>query len=578
MGYNFKGMNTSVLQFVNCDARFIQAIAEHNNGFFSFYKAENSLAALEIIHKEPVHLIIFKKTNAKTDLPLFLQSVSKIRPGISVIILADSGDEADLPAAINTGILRGYFIAPWDPKEILSVCQEVVLGEIARSMGLNNDVVKKNSANLQREIQLRSTIQDLLQTEKELLSTTLMSMGEGVIVTDETNKIILFNRAAELLTGYDALEAVESPLSESFKLCDSATLQPYPDLVQAMLKMDLAEKSGGAFHQPTLLTKSQERILISVNLTPRKSEFEHTSGYVIIFEDVTEKQKFAAQTALSQKMEAIGQLAAGIAHEINTPIQYIGDNLRFLHKAFSRYSETLSVIQQIAHEQLGNRFTQDDIDVLDNLIRTNKIPRYNTEIPTAITEALDGIERVRKIVLAMREFSHPTEREKKLADINHGIETTATISRNEWKYCAELTLDLDLDIPLVECQIDEINQVVLNMIVNGAQAIQEKNQATPGQKGEISIKTRTIPGNKVSISISDTGVGIPKGLRDRIFDPFFTTKGIGRGTGQGLSVAQNIIVKKHQGLILVESQPNQGTTFTIELPISTGPVGDHEEP
>ncbi len=553
-------------------------MTELGSDFFSFAQSEGAEEALGALKKNLFHVLILGQAGINLDLAAFLHSVRKLQPTLSAIVLANPGDEVSLPAAVGSGILRGCFVAPWQPEEVFLASQEIVKNELARARELNEESIKKNNLSLQREIQLKSTIQDLLQTEKELLSTTLMSMGEGVIVTDEVNKIVLFNRAAEALTGYDALEAVEFPLGETFQLCDSATLAPYTDIVEAMLKMELAEKSGGSFHQPTLLTKLGERILISINLTPRKSEFEHTPGYVIIFEDVTEKQKFAAQTALSQKMEAIGQLAAGIAHEINTPIQYIGDNLRFLNKAFSRYADTLASIQQVVQDQLGDRFTQKDIDLLDNLIRNNKIPRYNTEIPTAIIEALDGIERVRKIVLAMREFSHPTEREKKLADINHGIETTATISRNEWKYCAELELDLDTDLPLVDCQIDEINQVVLNMIVNGAQAIQEKNQNNPSQKGKIVIKTRTIPGDRISISISDTGAGIPPGLRDRIFDPFFTTKGVGRGTGQGLSVAQNIVVKKHHGLISVESQHNQGTTFTVELPISSNPASEHEKP
>jgi two-component system, NtrC family, sensor kinase len=175
----------------------------------------------------------------------------------------------------------------------------------------------------------------------------------------------------------------------------------------------------------------------------------------------------------------------------------------------------------------------------------------------------------------------PSEKEKKLEDINHGIETTIAISRNEWKYCAEMLTDLDPDLPLVNCQIDEINQVILNMIINAAQAIQEKvsQDKSADVQHVISIQTHKSD-RKVLIAIRDTGPGIPVAIRKRIFDPFFTTKGVGKGTGQGLSLAHNIIVNKHHGKILVDSEPGQGSTFTSNcrstLPI--GRVNEKESP
>jgi signal transduction histidine kinase len=194
------------------------------------------------------------------------------------------------------------------------------------------------------------------------------------------------------------------------------------------------------------------------------------------------------------------------------------------------------------------------------------------ESPVAVQESLDGVERVRKIVMAMREFSHPSEKEKKLADINHGIETTVVISRNEWKYSADLETNLDPSLPLVFCQIDEINQVILNMIINAVQAIQEKNPPETGIKGKITISTYMID-NHLHIKIQDTGIGIPEDIRLRVFDPFFTTKGVGKGTGQGLSLAHQIIVQKHQGNIYVDSIAGEGTTFTIELPVDVSEEG-----
>jgi len=346
-----------------------------------------------------------------------------------------------------------------------------------------------------------------------------------------------------------------------------------PDVIKYLLELEYAQKNHLPYRSPLIVSKSGENILLSGNITSLKAADleEGPAGFVLVFQNINEKLKAEAQNALSQKMEAIGQLAAGIAHEINTPIQYVGDNIKFLGKAYSKYSETLAAYRQVIHEHLGKAVTQDELDQVNELALQKKVPYYENEIPKAIQESLDGTERVRKIVLAMREFSHPSEKEKKLSDINHGIETTIVISRNEWKYCADLEADLDNELPLVYCQIDEINQVVLNMIVNASQAIQEKFPPGSEQKGNILIRTRHQE-DRVFITIQDTGSGIPVDIRARIFDPFFTTKGIGKGTGQGLSMAHNIVVNKHHGNIGIDSDVGQGTTFTIELPVNYSPV------
>jgi len=226
----------------------------------------------------------------------------------------------------------------------------------------------------------------------------------------------------------------------------------------------------------------------------------------------------------------------------------------------------LAVYEQTLRDHLQITVSAEQLEQVEEIRRQKKIAHFHQETPNAIAEALDGTERVRKIVMAMREFSHPSERVKKLADLNHSIETTIAISRNEWKYHAEMRTDFDPDLPPVFCQIDEISQVILNMIINAAQAIQEKNQDKPGTKGEIVISTRQ-EHEQVLISIRDTGPGIPEAIRERIFDPFFTTKGVGKGTGQGLSLAHNIVVNRHHGKILVDSEVQKGTTFTIVLPI-----------
>ena len=497
--------------------------------------------------------------------PLFSQQTGAFMP------LDSSG--AFLPIRGENGTIGMLIVTnqlPRTPSEnelrLLTIVAQIGANAISRS--LLHDQIQLFNFDLQKEIHQKVIVQELLAAEKELLSTTLMSIADGVIVTDQDGKVILFNRAAESITGYTLSDAIRKPVNNVFKLHISGTLEVVPDVIKFLFDLEKAQKNQTGHRSPLLITHTGEKILVSGSITSLKSADENTVGFVIVFQNITEKQKVEAQTMLSQKMVAIGQLAAGIAHEINTPIQYVGDNIKFLGKAFSKYSETLAVCQQVIHDHLEKPITQDDLDQLDELSRQKKVSYYATEIPNAIQESLDGTERVRKIVLAMREFSHPSEKGKKLSDINHGIETTIVISRNEWKYCADLETDLDQDLPLVYCQIDEINQVVLNMIVNAAQAIQEKLPPASDQKGKILISTRKKE-DKVHIIIQDTGSGVAQEIIERIFDPFFTTKGVGKGTGQGLSMAHNIIVEKHHGLIGVESEPGQGTTFTIELPVDS---------
>ena len=467
------------------------------------------------------------------------------------------------------GVLDVYVPLPRTVSEseqrLLAIISQLAGNAVLRAR--LHEKLKLSNIDLQKEMDQRTAFQTMLAAEKELLSTTLMSIAEGVIITDKEGFIVLYNRAAETITGFGSVEVINQPLQSVFKIINPKTQQVISSLIQNLYEMNQVQDNDPNYKAPLLVTKSGERILVAGSISLLKTTNGEVMGHVVVFQNITEKYNAEAQTALSQKMEAIGQLAAGIAHEINTPIQYVGDNLRFLQKTISKLTEVLDAYQK-ATLVPDKHLLQEDIDHIEAVKRQNKIQHYLSESPNAVQEALDGVERVRKIVLAMREFSHPSEKEKKLADINHGIETTVVISRNEWKYCAELETDLDPELPMINCQIDEINQVTLNMIVNAAQSIQEKLPAGSDQKGKISIHTHN-DGNKVLIVIQDTGMGIPESIRMRIFDPFFTTKGVGKGTGQGLSMAHNIIVNKHQGRIRVESTEGEGTTFTIELPIDS---------
>jgi signal transduction histidine kinase len=273
------------------------------------------------------------------------------------------------------------------------------------------------------------------------------------------------------------------------------------------------------------------------------------------------------QLRQAQKLESIGQLAAGIAHEINTPTQFIGDNGRFLTDAFAELTQLLANLKNVIASATSEQPRPGALLEARDLLEKTDLDYLLKEIPLALEQSMDGVQRVATIVGAMKDFSHPGV-EKVPLDINHAIESTLTVARNTWKYIAVVKTRFEPKLPPVPCLPGEFSQVILNLVVNAAQAIGESLRDSNGATGTITIST-ALAGSRVEIRVQDTGAGIPEGIRDRIFDPFFTTKPVGKGTGQGLAIARAVIVDKHGGSIRFESQPGQGTTFILELPFGS---------
>ncbi|MGA9596748.1 MAG: ATP-binding protein [Acidimicrobiia bacterium] len=268
----------------------------------------------------------------------------------------------------------------------------------------------------------------------------------------------------------------------------------------------------------------------------------------------------------AQKLEAIGSLAAGIAHEINTPIQFVSDNTTFIKDAVESFREVVAGAEEFLEKVEQDGLYLDEVRKMTELWQEKDLEFLMEEVPVAIEETLDGANRVAEIVRAMKEFAHPGSDTKTSVDINRVIRTTAQVSRNEWKYVAELKLDLDKDLPLIQGLPGPLGQTLLVMIVNSAQAIGEHRSDDAG-KGRIRVSSRQ-DGEYVEIRVADNGPGVPPEIADRIFDPFFTTKDVGKGSGQGLSIARSVIVDKHQGEVKIESG-NPGAVFVIRLPLKT---------
>ncbi|MDQ1292281.1 MAG: two-component system, NtrC family, sensor kinase [Actinomycetota bacterium] len=319
----------------------------------------------------------------------------------------------------------------------------------------------------------------------------------------------------------------------------------------------------------------QRTLLLSVlpHLDERSDPGSLRTGVIGVGADVTRVRYLERKLAQANRLESIGQLAAGVAHEINTPMQYVTDNTRFLAEIFDEVTGTLRRTATLLGEEMAELLRADpDSPVNAEVQRVREdlaqidLDFIVTEVPQALTQTMEGLERVTHIVRAMKDFSHPGQGLVE-TDINQAIQTTVDISRNEWKYVARLELDLDPQTGIIPCHANEFKQVILNLIVNAAQAIEEKREAgSTAVVGNIRIATRRQE-DRVRIEVIDDGPGMSEDTQRRIFDPFFTTKEVGKGTGQGLSLAYATIVQQHRGTLDVVSCPGHGAQFTITIPL-----------
>ncbi|MBI2567416.1 MAG: PAS domain S-box protein [Candidatus Schekmanbacteria bacterium] len=318
------------------------------------------------------------------------------------------------------------------------------------------------------------------------------------------------------------------------------------------------------------------RLWFSSHISPLRTG-NHIASAVIVAQDVTEVKRTQVEFAASQRLAAVGALAAGVAHEINTPIQFVGDSIHFLRDAAAAVFELVERMREacrLAAEGAPGPELRDALAAVAEAEEEADLDYTLENVPEAFERCVDGLERVSTIVRSMKEFAHPARREMAPVDLNRTIENTLTIARNEYKYVAEIETDFG-DLPPVTCHVNDINQVVLNLVVNAAHAIRDV-VGNSGNKGILAVRTRQ-DGGDVVISIRDTGPGIPESIRQRIFDQFFTTKEVGNGTGQGLALAWSIVKEKHGGALTFETRMGEGTTFLIRLPIAGATRRDSSE-
>ena len=401
-----------------------------------------------------------------------------------------------------------------------------------------------------------------LQLAKYRAEAFMDAASEGIVVIDPTGLIEACNPATHEMFGYEEDEL----LGQNVSIIAGG---PHGVAHDDYLRKFLATGESKLFGKPReVLGRRQDGTEFPLRLSVSPAGLHGELFFIGMLDDLTAEKELQSQLQQAQKLESIGQLAAGIAHEINTPTQYTTDNVRFLSDASANLLAVLSAAGDIVEAQAQTSGEPSaELVALKQKLEQADVEFLLDEIPKAIEQSLDGLSSVAGIVLAMKEFSHPGQTEKTEVDLGRNIDTSVTVARNTWKYVAELEVDTEACLPLVPCLAGEFNQVILNLLVNAAQSIAARNEAESREKGLISIRTVLVDG-WIEVRVKDNGEGIPADLCRRVFDPFFTTKDVGQGTGQGLAIARSVIVDKHGGTLRVESEVGVGAEFILRLPLA----------
>ena len=419
--------------------------------------------------------------------------------------------------------------------------------------------------------QAEQSLESLAEVEKALwkalaeTESLVASISSILIGLDDRNQIIRWNTASERMFGWSA----SSMLGQMFQASQICW-----DWSVIMTALTDCRENRAPVQMPEIrfVDQTGQEEFLSLTASPILKEPGAEPGILLLGTSITKQKALEAQLAITQKMESIGHLAAGVAHEINTPIHYVAENVRFLKESFQDLHGLLDSYSRFLETSQARDLNGDAAAVVQEKVHEVDLEYLLSEIPAVLDQTMEGTTRVAEIVQAMKEFSHPGTGEKSAVDLNRAIQNAVTVGTNEWKDIAEVVTNLDPALPEVPGFFGELNQVLLNLIVNATHAIAEKNQAGTNGKGEISICTRQ-DGDCVELQVRDTGCGISESIRPRVFDPFFTTKEVGKGTGQGLALVHTIIVQKHAGAITFESEMGKGTTFIVRLPLDLVEAG-----
>jgi signal transduction histidine kinase/HAMP domain-containing protein len=436
-----------------------------------------------------------------------------------------------------------------DPKAVVELAAQDELGQVARSFDrIARELRTEWLRTEQRTVELAGINAMLKDVIRALPGALLVADDEGIIRMCNDTASTLLERAPAELQGLPLVNVL-----------DLAGTQP-------LIRLETSTAAAAVLcSESTLVTASGKRIpaLVSIveltNVPGRMSSLRR----ICIGIDIRDRKNLERELHQAQKLESVGRMAAGVAHEINTPVQFVSDSVLFVQDAMSDLTPLIEQYRTLHRSVVSGR---PSLEVAADVTRAEEdadLAYLVENVPRALARSLDGLSRVTAIVRSMKEFAYPDHKEMASVDLNRAIQSTLVVGQSEYKYVADVETDFG-DLPTVRCYGGDVHQVVLHIVVNAAHAIGDVVAGTE-RKGRITIRTRA-EGEFAEISISDTGGGIPEAIRNRIFDPFFTTKEVGTGTGQGLAIVHSMVVKKHHGECRVETEMGHGTTFVIRLP------------
>ncbi|MCD6390121.1 MAG: response regulator [Desulfobulbaceae bacterium] len=542
---------------------------------YEVLEADNGKKALDLFRDEEPDLILTDLHMPKINGLELLTTVVKESPDTPVIIVSGMGTMTDAIEALRIGawdyitkpvqdmVFLLHAVEKCLERKDLRLVSRLYHENLEETVKNRTAEIEKRTRQLEQEILERKIIENRIEQAKLEWERTVDAIPDLIFLTDRNKCIIRVNKAMADAIGMTPQEAVGSPCFKALLHGDSPPdYCPHKEMIKEdrPFAFEMYEEQLGGHFSVTMIPYHDPQnnevigfVHIARNINEQKKDEE-------------EKNRLQTESLHSQKLESVGRLAAGIAHEINTPTQYVGSNIDFFAESFGDIQELMETFFLLLQAVRQKTVTDDLITNVEDKLEEVDWEYLKEEIPKAINQSKEGVHRVTSIVRAMKEFSHPGGKDKTPVDFNRIVENTVTVARNEWKYVAEVEMDLEAGLPEVSCLSDEMGQVILNMLVNAAHAIEEDLGKNPeDKKGLIRISTRR-EGEWLEMRLSDSGTGIPEAARERIFDPFFTMKSVGKGTGQGMAIARDVVVEKHGGTISFETELGKGTTFIVRLP------------
>ncbi|HVU01434.1 MAG TPA: response regulator [Polyangiaceae bacterium] len=534
-------------------AAYSRALAARGYRVEAADDAETALAAL--------NRLSFDVILSDLDLPGIdgIELISRVRErdlDVPVVVITGNPSLETATEAMERGAMR-YLVKPIEIEALVRVANDALRVHREAMARRHADELLRKALALKESAEQRARGAEQAQ---EALTGTLDAVMECapafIIAVDRAGRIQFINKVLDAFT-------MEEVIGSDFLLY----MPPADHDAQRARLRRVVETGVAETYETSVGVAGEDTRWFSAHMGPMRVHGEIV-GAVLVSQDITELKRTQADFVAAQRLAAVGTLAAGIAHEINTPIQFVNDSVHFLRDAAKDVAvllDRLTSLRRLVSSGASAEELREALEAATVAEEDADLDYLRERMPAAFERCVDGLERVTNIVRSMKEFAHPAQHDMAHVDLNRAVSNTLTIARNEYKYVADLETDF-AEIPPVKCHVNDINQVVLNLVVNAAHAIDDVVKGTE-QKGRIRVTTRA-DGDDVVIAVADTGKGIPDAIAHRIFEPFFTTKEVGKGTGQGLALAWAVVKGKHGGDLRFSSKVGEGTTFFVRLPVN----------